>query len=148
DGVDGANADVDEHAGNHASSTVSAATPSAFRSIAMTLLPDTTLLGTQGAAERGRPRPVADEDISDDFTRKAAVLGPFALVVPAQIREVRRGLVRKEPFIKIIGRSVFEIVERARADRVLDHHSEPVVPHGPEEIEMRWVERNHMQVPV
>src|SRR5262245_15718949 len=124
DGIDvpvgAAGAEDDRHAGDDAMRAVKTTPAKTVRSMLSPL--DTALLRAQGAAERGRPRSVADEHVSNDFAGETAVFRALQLVVAAKVREMRGRAVRHEPLVEIVGRLVLEVVERAGTDRVLDDH--------------------------
>src|SRR5206468_8156602 len=106
----------------------------ADRSIRRLLEISTTLLGTERAAERLRPRPAADPNIAIDRTRPGAVLFAVGPVVCAEIREMRVRVVRRVHRSADVAQRQAEVVQRPSVDAVLNDNTESLAPRALPEI--------------
>src|SRR5437867_10026558 len=108
--------------------------PNADRSIRRLLEISTTLMSTERAAERLRPRPAADPNIAIDRTRPGAVLFAVGPVVCAEIREMRVRVVRRVHWSADVAQRQAEVVQRPAVDAVLHDKTESIAPRALPEI--------------
>ena len=108
--------DFESHATEAATNAAEAARAPKLRFINITPCKNAALADGHRVAERSRPRLAANEDIAENLAREGPLLGTFPLVVRAEIRKVRAGLIQEQLFVKIVGGLVFEVVKLSAGD--------------------------------